>query len=253
MNAADVEAVEDDLNPFAPAPGQTRFKPSGMVCMRCDRDTVIASGEEIYPGREDLRDKSFWLCRPCWLYVGCHAPVKHVDAKGRETWSGGAVPLGTVADEALRALRSRAHGLFDPLWKDGTKTRAEAYAWLAELLDLEPRAAHIAMLSTEQCTRLIDELQAAQPRPAAPSIDTATEMLLARRFNRSVRGLHGLAIQLHEAGVQFQVKNNGHHVIVHAKHETFDVWPSTQRWIARSNGERHEGLGGLMRAASQAS
>jgi hypothetical protein len=253
MKAA-AKLIEDDLNPFEPAPGQTHFKPKGMVCTKCDGDNVLVGGAEIYPGRADLFDKFFWLCRGCWLYVGCHPSVKQVDEDGRERWTGGGGrPLGDVADDALRALRTRAHQLFDPIWKEGGKTRADAYAWLAEKFGLDAREAHIAMLNEEQCRRLIDELCAAELKEPMPSIDAAAELRLAERFYRSVDGLRGFARQLTNAGLLFQVKNNGHHVIVYAGQEIFDAWPSTERWMRRSSGMKGHGLRELMRLATASS
>lgn len=252
-SAAAAVLVEDDLNPFEPAPGQTPFKPKGMVCTKCDRDNVLVGGEEIYPDRADLFEKYFWLCRYCWLYVGCHPSVKQLDPDGRARWTGGGGrPLGDVADDALRALRTRAHHLFDPLWKDGSQTRAEAYAWLAEMFGIDARDAHIAMLDEAQCQRLIAELQAAKSRQPGPEINLDAELRQAEKFYNRVQGLRGLAKQLVNSGLAFQVKNNGHHVIVYAGPEIFDAWPSTQRWARRSSGAKGQGLQGLVQAATRA-
>ncbi|WP_457447116.1 zinc-finger-containing protein [Roseateles sp. P5_E4] len=250
---AAADAVEDDLNPFEPAPGQTHFKPRGMVCTQCQHDTVVVAGDVIYPDRPDLFDRFFWLCRDCWRYVGCHAAKKDVDEDGNVSWGrAGAVPLGDVADEKLRGLRSRAHQLFDPIWQGGSKTRSEAYEWLGGFLGVRPSQAHIAMLDEAQCRRLIDALFVAPSEVSAPDIDVATELQLAERFNRNVRGLHRLAKQLADAGVKFQVKNNGHHLIVHTARDIFDVWLATERWASRSTRATQHGVGAMLRAAGAA-
>ena len=93
----------------------------------------------------ELRDpgkRLSWLCRPCWAYVGCHPGTE--------------VPLGTLADAATRKARSRAHAAFDPLWKSGAfgLSRAQAYAWLREVMGLTKETGHIAMMDAEQCDRL---------------------------------------------------------------------------------------------------
>lgn len=247
------DAVEDDLNPFEPAPGQTHFKPKGMVCTQCQRDTVLVTGEVVYPHRPDLFERQFWLCKDCWLYVGCHPGQKQVDADGKDIWiAASAIPLGDVADAQTRALRSRAHQLFDPTWQNGTRTRAQAYEWLAGFLELDPGQAHIAMLSADQCQRLIAALFVTKEKPPEPEIDLQAELELAQRFNRHVRGLRSLALQLADAGMKFQIKNNGHHLIVHAASEIFDVWPATGRWAPRSTRATQQGIGSMLRAAAAA-
>lgn len=157
-----------------------------------------------------------------------------------------------MADDPLRALRSRAHQLFDPLWKDGSKTRAEAYEWLAERFGLDGRDAHIAMLDEAQCRELIAELQAAKPKEPPPEIDMDAKLRQAERFYRSVGGLRAFAKRLIDAGLLFQVPNNGHHVIIYAGQDTFDAWPSTQRWARRNSAAKGQGLQGLVQAATAA-
>lgn len=273
MSSPDEAAfLEDDLNPFELAPGLRHdVKPRGMVCTHCQGNTVLVSGGEIYPHRPDLFDRYFWLCRPCEAWVGCHRAQKQVNAKGKEIWSNGAMPLGSVANRELRVLRHRVHALFDPMWKSGAKTRVEAYDWLSGVLGVASGRAHVAWMNVEQCKVAIaalrpdaltlvelsqeqdDEPSGAVAHAAVPaSIDMAAERKLVERFARQVGNLRSLATKLDGAGLQYQVRNNGHHLIVHAATGAFDVWPSTQKWKSRTTGETNQGLGCLLARAKAA-
>ena len=86
--------------------------------------------------------------------------------KGKVVISDGTYPLGSLANEALRTLRPRTHGVFDPLWKDvkientsraaRAKVRTKAYSWLAALMNLPVSNCHIGMFDEEQCLRAIE-------------------------------------------------------------------------------------------------
>jgi uncharacterized protein with PIN domain len=38
-----------------------------MKCPYCGKDVHLVTGEEIYPHRNDLHMKNFWLCKPCYV------------------------------------------------------------------------------------------------------------------------------------------------------------------------------------------
>lgn len=116
-------------------------------CPYCNQPSKRATGVEIYPHRPDLYELKFWLCRPCDAYVGCH--------KRGSGWE----PLGRLANRELRMWKSRAHRVFDPVWKDTRVTRQEAYAWLAGALDKFPEECHIGMFDVEDCQRVIAAVQ----------------------------------------------------------------------------------------------
>lgn len=113
-----------------------------VKCSHCNRPTTLVTGREIYPSREDLHRKNFWHCPVCEAYVGCHGFTK--------------VPLGTAANAELRALRSRAHRVFDPIWALGSKSRSSAYRWLSQQMQLESDECHIALFNVEQCLKVIE-------------------------------------------------------------------------------------------------
>lgn len=111
------------------------------TCPYCKQPAKLVSGEAIYEHRPDLWPLSFWLCGPCKAWTGCH--------KGTDK------PLGRLADTELRALKSRAHAAFDPLWKWGSFDRQGAYLWLSKKLNVPLEHCHIGMFDPEQCRKVI--------------------------------------------------------------------------------------------------
>lgn len=114
-----------------------------MTCPYCQRDAEIVTGARLYPHRPDLVTKLFWRCDECDAHVGCHQ-----DDPAR--------PLGRMANERLRRLKSRAHAAFDPLWKARHWKRGAAYRWLAEAIGIKPEDCHIGMFDEAQCLLVID-------------------------------------------------------------------------------------------------
>lgn len=114
----------------------------GRVCPYCGGKPELVGGAIIYRRRPDLYEKKFWLCRGCWAYVGCHP--------------GTTDPLGRLADSTLRSLKSRAHGVFDRLWQNGTVTRRQAYLLLADRMGLDPDEAHIGQFDSDQCRKVVE-------------------------------------------------------------------------------------------------
>lgn len=119
-----------------------------VVCPYCDKPAVLVTGAAIYPHRPDLFGKKFWQCKPCEAHVGCHEA-----GKGE---GDGTKPLGRLANAELRKWKSRAHSLFDPLWKTRTMRRKEAYAWLAQSLGISAANCHIGMFDVDQCKRTVE-------------------------------------------------------------------------------------------------
>jgi ssDNA-binding Zn-finger/Zn-ribbon topoisomerase 1 len=109
-------------------------------------------------GKIELRDSSIIYGRSygnvyiCENYPKCDAFVG--------THHGKTKPLGTLADGRLRNKRKETHSLFDQLWKGEKKTmsRGKAYRYMAEILNIEQERAHIAMLTYEECSKLITEI-----------------------------------------------------------------------------------------------
>jgi hypothetical protein len=64
-------------------------------------------------------------------------------------------PLGEPADIRTKKARIEAHDAFDRLWRHGPLTRSGAYRWMAEILGISKKAAHIGKLSHDSCTKLV--------------------------------------------------------------------------------------------------
>jgi len=124
-------------------------------CPYCKRYAVLQTGDFVYPKRPDLAHLRFWICEPCDARVGCH--------------SGSYRPFGTLANAELRRERQAAHGCFDRLWHPESKTkcftRKQAYAWLAEQLELTREECHIGLFDVETCRRVVNLLAFAPPNP----------------------------------------------------------------------------------------
>ena len=114
-----------------------------VQCPYCYKLASLVSGEVIYPHRIDLFDKKFWSCKKCEAYVGCHEKTT--------------LPLGSLANQTLRSLRSKCHQLFDPLWrsKNNGITRSNCYWWLANKLDIHIKDCHIGLFDEDKCMRLL--------------------------------------------------------------------------------------------------
>lgn len=116
------------------------------TCPYCGQQSEKVSGDMIYKGRPDLASKWFYRCQPCDARVGCHPKSDR--------------PLGTLANAALRRLRSEAHALFDPLWKEHKlfPNRGDAYSWLQMRLG-RSEAVHIGESDEETCGAIITVCQ----------------------------------------------------------------------------------------------
>ena len=84
------------------------------------------------------------MCSPCDAYVGTHKRTGE--------------PLGTLANATLRNYRKRVHATFDPVWKQGTMKRGEAYVAFAKLMGISTGDCHIALFNEEQCIEALVRL-----------------------------------------------------------------------------------------------
>lgn len=109
------------------------------VCIECGSAPGLVTGERIYPHRRDLYALNFYLC-DCGAYVGCHKGT--TDA------------LGHPCNAETRSARSQAHKEFDLIWKNKGMSRTEAYAWLANQLNLPASQCHIGMMDAATAQRV---------------------------------------------------------------------------------------------------
>ena len=138
------------------------------ICSYCNGTSVLATGEDIYPHREDLHDLNFWKCPTCEdVYVGCHkAGAFVVKANGDKIISDGTLPMGRLANAALRRAKSDTHVMFDAIWKRREydkqtrfAKRRETYAWLAHKMNIAIDDCHIAMFTLEQCYEAMEHIR----------------------------------------------------------------------------------------------
>lgn len=112
-----------------------------MKCPYCKREAKLVKGSEIYCGRKHLADKNYWECLPCDAHVGCHGDSE--------------IPLGTLANQELRLMRSEAHRVFDQLWGSQKRSRSAAYVLLKRHFHLTEFECHIGLFNKQQCAKVI--------------------------------------------------------------------------------------------------
>ena len=123
-----------------PVPIKTQRR---VTCNYCGKAAQLHGGIDVYPHRQDLAARNFWVCWPCDAWVGCH-----IGGDGQQ-------PLGELANEELRAARMSAHAAFDPLWKDGEMTRHEAYDWLSVATRIPRIRCRIGMMDADECRLVV--------------------------------------------------------------------------------------------------
>ncbi len=125
-------------------------QPQAVICDYCGKHAHLVGGDVIYPHRPDLHAARFWRCAPCEAWVGCHPSARRNGGGVGD----GTVPMGRLADQALRTARSRVHRVFDRLWDDG-RTRMLAYHWLAAQMGIPAQQCHIGMFDLNQCSQAL--------------------------------------------------------------------------------------------------
>lgn len=118
------------------------FDAGKMRCPYCGSKVTLRSADEIY------KDNS----KGIMLYVCSHYP--ECDAYVR-THIGTNIPVGSMANGKLRALRIKAHNNFDRLYKTSMMSKQEAYKWLADLIGALMSEAHIGHLGEYYCNEVI--------------------------------------------------------------------------------------------------
>jgi len=89
-------------------------------CPYCGATVAFRSADGIY--RENSKGVMLYVCSnypKCDAYVRVHEGTK--------------IPVGTMANAELRALRKEAHDAFNRLYYSGLMSRDGAYAWLAAI------------------------------------------------------------------------------------------------------------------------
>lgn len=118
-----------------------------MRCPYCGSSVVLRSADGIY--QDNSRNTMLYVCSH---YPECDAYVR--------THSGTRVPVGSMANSELRALRRSAHHYFDQLYKSGFMSKDDAYYWLSSIIDAPLSQAHIGYLSEYYCKQVIEQSKA---------------------------------------------------------------------------------------------
>jgi len=125
--------------------GETITTSPPAPCRYCGGFALLRDSRLVWPLVQPA--KPMWFCQAypaCDTYVRCH--------------DGGTVPMGTLANERLRKLRSNAHQAFDPLWQEGGKliNRAMAYMVASRVMGIEDL--HIGHMDEDQSLRFIGSI-----------------------------------------------------------------------------------------------
>ena len=113
-------------------------------CCGCNKNVRanLTDGGEVYPHRSDLRKLPFWKCFDCHNFVGCHHKTNNPTK-----------PLGCIPTPEIKKFRKQIHALLDPLWKNGTYSRADIYKILTTEVGYKY---HTASLKTvDECNKVL--------------------------------------------------------------------------------------------------
>jgi hypothetical protein len=113
------------------------------ICPYCNELAKLVTGKEIYPHRPDLHSLKIWECKSCEASVGTHKQSI-------------GIPLGRLANKELKKAKMSAHAAFDPLWKNGSMKRSDAYYWLSQKLGIHVKDCHIGMFDVDQCNKVVE-------------------------------------------------------------------------------------------------
>lgn len=134
------DAPKHQKTPWEPSRRATaRVKnplPAPTTCPYCNGEVKIAGHDEIY-GRAYGEWPWAYLCTECRAYVGMH-PFTNI-------------PLGTLANAALRKARKECKQPFEMLWQGAGWTRDQTYEGLAAHMGIEQEACHFGWFDVEHC------------------------------------------------------------------------------------------------------
>ena len=120
--------------------------PVPTECPYCSSSIELISNSVIY-GREFGEWPYAYSCQVCDAYVGLHP---HTD-----------LPLGSLADSALREARKEGKAIFYRMVDEMCNGRSEGYEWLAGQMKLDPSDCHWGMFTEEQCDNAAEICQRA--------------------------------------------------------------------------------------------
>ncbi len=111
------------------------------ICNNCGGLVEVAHHCAIY-GHKLGNWPWVYACNDCDSYVGMHPRTN--------------LPLGTLANKELRALRIRAKNAFNYAWQMQGMNRTDGYTWLASKLGIKKSKCHIGWSDEAQCKQIIE-------------------------------------------------------------------------------------------------
>lgn len=129
--------------PFVSRKALKRVKnplPTPKTCNVCTSPCVeLVCNDEIYNGRQYGDWPYAYLCDDCGAYVGLHPNTD--------------IPLGILADSETREARKIHKQAFLKLQASRSWSRREAYAWLAEAMNIPVGECHWGWFDKSQCEK----------------------------------------------------------------------------------------------------
>lgn len=134
--------------------------PAPASCRYCNGEVRLVCNSEIYNGRSYGDWPYAYLCDDCRAYVGLHPDTD--------------IPLGTLADDKLRAVRNRSKTAFHNHMRKAGLTRTLAYQWLASQMGIEVGKCHFGWFDHAECVAAEKAIkQAVQPTAMAQAFAKA--------------------------------------------------------------------------------
>lgn len=126
--------------------------PAPTSCHYCGCRVELVCNSLIYKGKSYGKWPYAYLCSGCWAYVGLHPETD--------------VPLGTLANNGLRASRNRSKAVFYKYLEQTGVSRTQGYRWLAEQMQINTEECHFGWFEQAQCDQAEVILQKAMPKTA---------------------------------------------------------------------------------------
>jgi hypothetical protein len=117
--------------------------PIPTICPNCGGAVERVSNSVIY-GKEYGAWPFAYRCvvGSCDSYVGIHPKTD--------------VPLGTLANKAVRAARKQAKAMLSPMWEVDGMDKNAVYAWLAKEMGIaDVNHCHIGWFDAKQCDQVV--------------------------------------------------------------------------------------------------
>lgn len=117
--------------------------PVPTICPNCGSAVERVNNSAIY--RKEYGPWPFaYRCTsvPCDSYVGLHPKTD--------------IPLGTLANKALRAARKQAKAMLMPMWDVDGMDKGAVYTWLAGQMGIaDVNHCHVGWFSIKQCEQVV--------------------------------------------------------------------------------------------------